>query len=100
MTRMTDVVLPPTFEQTARAGGAAAHMRGLTDLEQTLLIAAKAALNYIANTENELGITLASADLLRAAIAKADTCTFKCCKGLAPDAECGCAIAAAKAGAL
>jgi hypothetical protein len=36
-----------------------------------LLAAAKAALNFIANTEGELGITLNSGDLLRAALSKA-----------------------------
>lgn len=36
-----------------------------------LLAAAKRALNFIANTEGELGITLDSGDALRAAIAKA-----------------------------
>lgn len=51
-----------------------AAMRGLTDLERTLLIASKAAQNYIANTESELGMTLKSGELLRAAIAKAEAC--------------------------
>lgn len=50
--------------------------RGLTDLERTLLIACTAAQNYIANTESELGMTLKSGDLLRAAIAKAEACVF------------------------
>lgn len=36
-----------------------------------MLAACEAALNYIANTEGEWGITLDSADKLRAAIAKA-----------------------------
>lgn len=36
-----------------------------------LMDAAERALNYIANTESELGITLDSGDTLRAAIAKA-----------------------------
>ena len=36
-----------------------------------LLEAAQKALNYIANTENELGMTLGSGDMLRDAIAKA-----------------------------
>jgi hypothetical protein len=36
-----------------------------------LLAAAQGALNYIENTESELGITLYSGDWLRAAIAKA-----------------------------
>jgi hypothetical protein len=36
-----------------------------------LLEAAQVALNYIENTESELGITLRSGDMLRAAIAKA-----------------------------
>lgn len=36
-----------------------------------LLVAAQSALNYIENTESELGIKLKSGDLLRAAIAKA-----------------------------
>ncbi len=36
-----------------------------------LMDAAERALNYIANTESELGITLDSGDMLRAAIAKA-----------------------------
>ena len=36
-----------------------------------LLEAAQVALNYIENTESELGITLRSAEMLRAAIAKA-----------------------------
>lgn len=36
-----------------------------------LLAAAQKALNYVANTEGELGITLDSGDALRAAIAKA-----------------------------
>ena len=36
-----------------------------------LLEAAERALNFIANTENEIGDTLESGDLLRAAIAKA-----------------------------
>lgn len=36
-----------------------------------LLDAAKRALNYIENTEGELGITLNSGDMLRASIAKA-----------------------------
>ena len=84
---------------SSTAGHTGNPTRGLTDLERSLLMAAKAGLNFISNTESELGITLASADILRAAIAKADSCTFKCCKGLAPDAECGCAIAAAKGGA-
>jgi hypothetical protein len=51
-------------------------MRGLTDLERTLLIASKAAQNYIANTESELGMTLKSGDLLRGAIAKAEACAL------------------------
>lgn len=38
-----------------------------------LLEAAQKALNYIANTESELGVTLDSGDALRAAIAKATT---------------------------
>lgn len=38
-----------------------------------LLEAAQKALNYIANTESELGITLDSGDALRAAVAKATT---------------------------
>ena len=38
-----------------------------------LLEAAQKALNYIANTESELGVTLDSGDALRAAVAKATT---------------------------
>ena len=38
-----------------------------------LLEAAQKALNYIANTESELGVTLESGDALRAAVAKATT---------------------------
>ena len=37
-----------------------------------LLAGAKSALNFIRNSESELGITLESGDLLRAAIAKAE----------------------------
>jgi len=37
-----------------------------------LLEAARKSLNYIENTENELGITLTSGDALRSAIAKAE----------------------------
>lgn len=45
----------------------------LTKFEEILLRAAKSGLNYIANTEAELGITLESGDLLREAIGRIDS---------------------------
>lgn len=57
----------------ARRGCAYAQdqqLRLMTERSE-LLEAARMALNYIANTEGELGITLSSGDALRAAIAKA-----------------------------
>jgi hypothetical protein len=44
----------------------------LTSLEREFLDAARKALNFIANTESELNIKLASGDALRAVIAKAE----------------------------
>lgn len=46
-------------------------MKRVRELNADLLEAAKTALNYITNTESELGITLDSGDALRAAIRKA-----------------------------
>jgi hypothetical protein len=63
---------------------------GLTDLEGKLLAAARLALNFISNTESELGISMSSGDALREAIANAEACSFRCCRGLAPEEECGC----------
>ena len=63
---------------------------GLTYLEKSLLSSAKIALNYIENTESELGIKLKSGDMLRASILEAENCSFHCCKGLAPLEECAC----------
>jgi hypothetical protein len=48
-----------------------AELAELRSQNTELLQAAQRALNYIANTEGELGITLESGDMLRAAIAKA-----------------------------
>lgn len=75
-------------DNRSSAGSAEALM--LTDLEKVLLEAARKALNYIENTECELGVNLASGNCLRSAIAKAESASFRCCKGLAPISECGC----------
>lgn len=56
----------------AEAEADAAYIVHACNLYPELLEAAQKALNYIANTESELGITLGSGDVLRAAIAKAD----------------------------
>lgn len=45
---------------------------GLNSIEKMLLDAARQALNYISNTESEMGITLASGDSLRRAISIAE----------------------------
>jgi hypothetical protein len=50
----------------------AEHNCRLAAATPDLLEAAKKALNYIANTEGELGIKLDSGDALRAAIARAE----------------------------
>jgi len=60
-----DVIARITFERDI----------SLIEAGPELLVAAKSALNYIENTESELGIKLPSGDLLRAAIAKATGAT-------------------------
>jgi len=63
---------------------------GLSELERSLLAAARSALNYISNIESEFGTALSIGDDLRTVIRKAESYTFICCRGAAPAALCGC----------
>jgi len=65
------LVTVPCGGLSGRTVGEAEDCARLIAAAPDLLAAAEKALNFIANTERELGITLDSGDAIRAAIAKA-----------------------------